>query len=73
MTHFWEAAVTMTIKPDNLDKRLQQIFLQPPPDAIQTTHQLLLDTMVLVEKHLPQLDVTGTRTAVNRLRKRWKK
>lgn len=68
-----ETAVSMTIKPPHLEDRLSQIFLQPPPDAIQTTHQLLLDTLALVEKHLPQLDVAGTRTAVNRLRRPWKK
>lgn len=48
----------MTITPPNLLFRLQQIFRTPPETAINSLNELIEETFALVEKHMPEVDIT---------------
>jgi predicted nucleotidyltransferase len=50
----------LEIAPPNLAERLHRVLRDEPETAAQELHTLIEDTFLLIEKHLPQLDISET-------------
>jgi hypothetical protein len=51
----------MDIRPPDLAPRLTGLFHQPPAEALAEIDTLTLDTLSLVDEHLPEIDTTPAR------------
>ncbi|MEM7347589.1 MAG: hypothetical protein AAF485_25410 [Chloroflexota bacterium] len=48
----------MSIKPDNLGKRLEGLFGRGMTDVLPEVEKLIGETVILVEAHMPTIDTT---------------
>ncbi|HOU15670.1 MAG TPA: DUF4037 domain-containing protein [Anaerolineae bacterium] len=55
----YQVLPTMQVKPVDVERRFRQAFTVPYAEAIVDTTRLLAETVVLVEQHFPQLDMTA--------------
>jgi hypothetical protein len=56
----WEIA-QLTIAPPDLNRRLRQILRAEPRMAVDQLHQLIEETFMLIEQHLPSFDTSAAR------------
>src|ERR1044071_3518819 len=54
---------TLTIAPDRLGDRLEELWHQPMPKAAAALRQLVAETVELVERDLPTVDTAACRKA----------
>ncbi len=54
----------MTLKPANLAERLKQVFLIQPAEGIVVLHELLEETIALVQENMPAVDVSRSYEAI---------
>ena len=59
-----ELITQMFLKPAHLAKRFKQVFLVPPEDGIVILHDLLEETIALVEANMPTFDATRSYEAI---------
>jgi hypothetical protein len=59
----------MFFKPAKLAARLKQVFLVDPPEGIALLHNLLEETIALVETNMPGVDVSRSYEAIRWQRK----
>jgi predicted nucleotidyltransferase len=50
-------SASFTIKPDNLDERLEQTFNLSPIDILTDSERLVKETLALIETHMPTVDL----------------
>jgi hypothetical protein len=56
----WEIS-QLTIAPPDLNHRLRQLLRSEPRAAVEQLHQLVEETFVLIERHLPDFDISAAR------------
>lgn len=61
----------MTIKPDDFTARVESAFTADPTAASVVLRDLVIETVALVEEHLPSVDTSAVRKRVEMARKRW--
>ena len=66
----WQNALadTFTVAPDDLRRRLVEVFLAPPRAGVEELERLLAETLVLVEGELPGIDLSTPRRLLARTR-----
>ena len=62
----WQDALadTITVAPDDLSRRLAEVFLAPPRARVEELEKLLAETLELVEGELPGIDLSTPRRLV---------
>lgn len=61
----------MSIKPDNLYERLEQIFESEMETAVHDLEQLIAETLALVDAHMPQIDTSAAKAKIGWRQKAW--
>lgn len=61
----------MTIAPENFSERLEALFQMPPTDAAIALEALLREVMALVERELPDLDISAVTKLLGKRRPPW--
>lgn len=61
----------MPIAPPAFTLRLKQVFRMAPRTGVRLLHELIEETLALVELHQPQIDLTWARQAIRRRREGW--
>lgn len=61
----------LPLKPDNLVKRLSQVYKVPPDEGARLLSELVEETFALVESHLPEIDVKRLREIFRYKRPLW--
>jgi hypothetical protein len=63
----WEIG-QLKIAPPDLNRRLREILRAEPRAAVEQLHQLIEETFVLVERHLPDFDTSAARAVFDERR-----
>ncbi|MEM7769331.1 MAG: hypothetical protein AAF327_02325, partial [Cyanobacteria bacterium P01_A01_bin.37] len=58
--------------PENLAARLERLFHQKPPVAVNQLEALVRETVELVEIHLPQVDTSSAKRRLGWRQQPWK-
>lgn len=61
----------MTIAPPDCAARLDHLFQTEPAEAVRLLHDLVRETIGLVERHLPEVDTTTARRRLERKYEPW--
>jgi hypothetical protein len=61
----------MEIAPENLAERLEGLFKQAPPVAVNELEVLVRETVELVETHMPQIDTTSAKQKIGWRQQPW--
>ena len=61
----------MRLKPDRLTDRLEELFHQPPAAAAASLEALTREVLALVEREMPDVDITRMQRRVGGRRPRW--
>ena len=62
----------MNIAPENLYTRLESIYHQEPLSAASQLKKLVVETVELVELHMPEIDTSKVKQQLNRQQRIWK-
>ncbi|WP_081986946.1 DUF4037 domain-containing protein [Planococcus sp. CAU13] len=59
---------SMPMKPENMSARMESVFLRNPQDAVRELETIVQELFDLIEKELPELDLTAARKQSQRTR-----
>ncbi len=62
----------LVIKPDDLAERIEALFHTEAPRAAVLSESLVKETVILVERHMPQVDTTRARSRIGWRQQAWK-
>ena len=62
---------SLDVAPDNLYQRLEQAYRQEPLTVVTELQALVRETVDLVEQHMPEVDTSKVRLALDRQEHTW--